>query len=79
VEFITSSSQTTYVRTSVNPLSAIGSGYMFSGIVSYRTRNADGTDNLHLVGQTEPSGCFSNGVTDFMSDVAVDDVTFSWG
>jgi hypothetical protein len=79
VEFITNSTQTTYARASVNSLSALGSGYMFSGIVSYRTRNADGTDTPHPVGQTEPSGFFNNGVTDVISDVAVDDVLFGWG
>ncbi len=79
VEFVSSSSQWTYARTSLNTIMDLGGGYMFSGIVSYRTQNPDGSDTDHPVGQTNPSGFFDNGVTDFMSDWAVVDVTFGWG
>jgi hypothetical protein len=76
VEFETSSSQWTYARTSLNTFINIGGGtaWLFSGIVAYRTRNADGSDTVHSVGQSN-----ANGIVDFMNDVAVDSVTFGWG
>jgi hypothetical protein len=80
VEFVTDSTQTTYAKTSVNSVTDIGGdGYMFSGIVQYQTRNSSGTDVPHPVGQTNPSGFFNNGVTDFIWDTAVVDVTFGFG
>ncbi|HKS81897.1 MAG TPA: hypothetical protein VJR23_10375 [Candidatus Acidoferrales bacterium] len=74
VEFSTSPSQWTYARSSINSFLDLGDGYVFSGIVSYRTRNADGSDTDHPIGQGT-----QNGVADFMNDMAVDDVTFGFG
>jgi len=48
--------------------------WIFSGIVAYRTRNSEGVDTVHPVGQTG-----HDGVADFMNDQSVDSVTFGWG
>ena len=76
VEFATTPEQTTYARTSLSSFSNIGgdSGWIFSGIVEYRTRGADGVDTIHPVGQGKPDGLAA-----FMTDSAVDSVTFGWG
>ena len=73
------SNQLTYARTSVNTVMDLGGGYVFSGIVRYVTQNADGSFTFHNVGATNPSGFFDGGVTDFIWDVAVFDLTFGWG
>jgi len=73
------SNKLTYARTSVNTVMDLGGGYVFSGIVRYVTQNADGTFTFHNVGATNPSGFFDGGVTDFIWDVAVFDLTFGWG
>lgn len=75
VEFETGQTQWTYARASLNSFIEIGGGsaWVISGIVSYRTRGANGTDTLHPVGQADPDG-----VVDFMNDMSVDDVTFGW-
>jgi hypothetical protein len=75
VEFETSQNQFTYARTSINSFVEIGGGsaWVGSGIVSYRTKDANGIETVHAVGKTDP-----NGVVDFINDVGVDDVTFGW-
>jgi len=70
-EFVTSSDQTTYARTSINSLTDLGGGFFRSGIVSYTTRDAAGVDHPQLVGQSDPDG-----LVDFISDVSVVGVTF---
>jgi hypothetical protein len=64
-----------YARASLTFLSIIGGGTAWSGggIVSYRTRNPDGSDTLHAVGQ---SGV--DGIVDYIWDSNVDAVTFGW-
>jgi hypothetical protein len=64
-----------YARTSLNRFSNIGggSGWLLSGIVAYSTRNADGSDTLHLVGQGN-----ADGLADLAWDSNVDSVTFGW-
>ncbi len=76
VEFATSSGQSTYARTSVNTFAIIGGviHWIFSGIASYQTRDADGVETLHLVGQST-----ANGVADFIYETGVIEVTFGWG
>ncbi len=73
-----------YARTSLSFYANLGyvnlvgdySSSAFSGIVSYTTRNDDGTDTQHSVGQAAAGG---NGVTPFVWDTNVDSVTFGWG
>lgn len=74
VQFTTDSTQMTYARTSINSLTLFGDGYAFSGIVSYKTLNSDGSDTLHSVGSSN-----ADGIVDFISDTSVVDVTFGWG
>lgn len=69
----------TYAKTSLNSVMDLGGGYVFSGIVRYVTQNADGSFTFHPVGTTNPSGFFDGGVTDFIQDTSVFDVTFGWG
>jgi hypothetical protein len=75
VEFSTDSTQWTYARTSLAAFAEPGGGWGWAqaGIVSYRTRGADGVDTDHPVGASNP-----NGVAAFMNDMGVDDVTFGW-
>lgn len=66
-------SQSLYARTSVSFVGNIGGGssWVGGGIVSYRTRNSDGSDTIHSVGGP-------NGIADYMWDSNVDSVTFGW-
>ena len=75
LEFTTSTSQWTYARSSLNSFALIGGGdgWVVSGIVQYRTRDAHGVDTVHPVGQSDPDG-----VVDFINDGGVDSVTFGW-
>jgi hypothetical protein len=75
LEFTTSTSQWTYARSSLNSFILIGggTGWVISGIVQYRTRDARGVDTVHSVGQSDPDG-----VVDFINDTGVDSVTFGW-
>ena len=68
-------SQSLYARASLAFLSNIGggTGWVGGGIVAYRTRNSDGSDTNHPVGQ---SGV--DGIVDLMWDSNVDSVTFGW-
>lgn len=67
--------QSLYARASLNFFSNIGGGSAWAGggIVQYRTRNGDGSDTVHPVGQ---SG--HDGIADYMWDSNVDSVTFGW-
>jgi hypothetical protein len=64
-----------YARASLNTLSIIGGGTAWSGggVVEYRTRNQDGSDNVHNVGQGAVDG-----YVDYIWDNNVDSVTFGW-
>lgn len=64
-----------YARISLNTFSIIGggSGWCGGGIVEYSTRNPDGSDTVHSVGQ---SG--DDGYVDFVWDNNVNSVTFGW-
>lgn len=75
VEFETTQNQSTYARTSLNRFTLIGggTGWCLSGIVSYRTRDSNGVDVDHPVGQSN-----ADGLADNMFDFGVDDVTFGW-
>lgn len=75
VEFETGLRYSTYARASLNTFAEFGndSAWITSGIISYRTRDAQGVDTLHPVGQSDP-----NGLVDFIHDMGVDDVTFGW-
>ena len=74
VEFDPSSSLI-YAKTSLITFANLDAnwGLVVSGIVAYRTRNADGSDATHLVGQSNP-----NGTADWVADTNVDSVTFGW-
>jgi hypothetical protein len=70
----TSPNQWTVAKSSVTSFSSIGaqSAWVFSGVVAYRTRDANGNVTDH-----PQNG--SDGVTDFISDWGVADVTFGYG
>jgi hypothetical protein len=72
--FSTDSNQSTYARTSLNSITDLGGGYVFSGIIRYVTQNPDGSFVDHPVGLSNPGG-----VVDCMWDSAVVAVTFGWG
>ena len=75
LEFETSLSQWTYARSTLNSFTNIGGGtaWILSGMVAYTTRDANGIDTPHLVGQND-----GDGVVDFINDVGVVSVTFGW-
>jgi hypothetical protein len=64
-----------YARTSMNTISMIGGGTAWAGggIVQYRTRNQNGSDTVHNVGQGAVDG-----YADYIWDHNVDSVTFGW-
>lgn len=64
-----------YARASLNTFGIVGGGSNMSGcgIVEYRTRNKNGKDTVHHVGNSDPDG-----YVDFMWDTNVDSVTFGW-
>lgn len=75
LEFTTNNNQWTYARTSLSGFMLLeGVGYVFSGIVAYKTRGSGGTVTSHPVGQSA-----DNGVAAFMNDTSVNSVTFGWG
>ena len=67
--------QQLYARAAVTFWSVIGGGSAWGGggIVEYRTRNSDGSDTVHPVGQSD-----GDGIVDSIWDVNVDSVTFGW-
>lgn len=64
-----------YARSTLNSFAIIGggSGWCGGGIVEYRTRNQDGSDTVHSVGQSA-----DDGYVDLIWDNNVDSVTFGW-
>lgn len=64
-----------YARSCLGTFSNIGggSGWILSGVIEYRTRNQDGSDTLHPVGQSDPDGMVA-----IAWDNNVDSVTFGW-
>lgn len=64
-----------YARSCLGTFTNIGgdTGWILSGIVEYRTRNANGSDTVHHIGQANVDG-----VVAFAWDHNVDSVTFGW-
>jgi hypothetical protein len=50
-----------------------GTASVGGGIVEYRTRNENGSDAVHAVGQSAPDG-----IAAYIWDNNVDSVTFGW-
>jgi hypothetical protein len=69
----------TYAKTSLGSVTALGDGYVFSGIVEYMTLDPGGTGVVVPIGTTNPNGLFFDGVSDMAWDFYMSDVTFGWG
>jgi hypothetical protein len=69
----------TYAKTSLSSVTALGDGYVFSGIVEYSTLDPGGSPVVVPVGATDPNGLFFDGVSDMAWDFYMSSVTFGWG